>query len=284
MKPVLLSATLLSLAPSLFSVGQEDASLREPQSRLSEHIIWSSSHPDRIEFIPVSQLQAAARSSLPAHPDEIHIIEAVIRISRAKRSQGEDVYCDSSAHGGASGKPSGEVRPLVDLLHFLPFTGYGTVIEVVPGLSRSYVVTMVYVEVEEIWGCRQPGGAWHEETYEDSYDCPEPAGTRTIAVGDVVAVLQQKGQIEVDGEILCEATDEILETPDIGTKVVFGGGTYAVIDPHYIGRGLLLPVVDGQILPQPYESLSERIAQPFEEVRAQMEAGFQVCEGADETD
>lgn len=276
MKRAVLTATLLLPTLFLFSLGQDKASPTEPRGRYSEHVIWSSSHPDRTEFIPVAQLQEAARSSLPVDPGELYAVEVMIRLSRAHARQGEEIDCEHSS-GVANPRPSSDARSFVDLLQFLPFTGYGAVTEVVLGLARGHVVTMVYVEVEEIWGCQRPGGAWLEETC----DCPEPAGTRTIAVGDVVAVLQQKGRIEVDGEILCEATDEILDTPKVGTKIVFGGGTFAVIDPHFIGRGLLFPVADGQILPEPYEWLSERVAQPFAEVRAQMQPGLQTCEGPD---
>jgi hypothetical protein len=265
MKRALLAATLLLPTLSVFSLGQDDISPSEPQSRFSEHIVWGSNPPDRTRFIPVSRLQEAKRSSLPAHPDEIARIEELVRHSRATRSQGEDSYCSSFSDGGSSRKPASYARSLVEHLHFMPLTGYGTVTEVVLGLSLGRVATLVYVEVEEIW------------------HCPQPAANRTVAVGDVVAVLQQKGRIEVDGEILCNATDEILGTPEVGTKVVFGGGTFEG-DPYYIGRGLLLPVVDGQILPQPYKALSERVLQPFEEVRGQMDAGLQICEGPDENE
>jgi|GEM_PF-2919884 len=267
MKRVLLTATVLlpTLSLSLVSLGQEDVSHREPQGKFSEHVVWSNNPPERTRFIPVARLQESARSSLPAHPDEIDHLERMVRISRANRSQGKDVYCTSFPDGSSSRKPPGYARPLVEQLHFMELTGYGTVTEVVLGLSLGRVATLVYVEVEEIW------------------HCPQPAASRTVAVGDVVAVLLQKGRIEVDGEILCNATDEILETPEVGTKVVFGGGAFE-FDPYYFGRGLLLPVVDGRILPQPYEALAERFAQPFDRVRAQMEAGLQICEGPDEND
>jgi len=265
MKRVLLIATLLLPTLSLFSLGQEDASLPEPQGRFSEHIVWSRSQPERTEFIPVHRLQAAARSSLPAHPDEIDEVEQMVQLSRSNPTQGKEIECLDFSDGGASGKPSAFARSLVDLLHFISLTGYGTVTEVVLGLARGHVATLVYIEVEEIW------------------HCPQPAGPRAVAVGDVVAISQQKGQIEIDGQVLCNATDEVLETPEVGTKVVFGGGTVES-DPYYIGQGLLLPIVEGQILPQPYRGLSERFAQPFDQVRAQMVAELQICEGRDEND
>lgn len=265
MKRALLTATLLLPTLSLFSLGQEDASPREPQSRFSEHIVWMSNPPDRTEFIPVSRLQEAARTSLPSHPDEIDRVEQKVRRSEANSFKGEEIDCGHSSESAAAWRPSGSARSLVDLLHFVPLTGYGTVTEVVLGLGRGQVATMVYVEVEEIWGC------------------PLPAGARTVALGDVVSISQEKGRIEIDGQPLCNATDQILGTPDIGTKVIFGGSPVAS-DPYYIGRGLLLPVVDGQILPQPYEALAERVAQPFDQIRAQMQPELPMCERADETD
>jgi len=270
MKTSTLIAVIIAAVLTLASVCRGDESTPQPTStsEFSQHVVWHDSQPEHTFFIPEARLQASARTSLPVHPDELEDIETRAEVALRQQKQGaNEDYCRRSSHTGISPEPRADALSWVDLLRSQPFVAHGRVVETVAGLGNyaSEVQTLIYVEIDEIWGCL---GA---------------EGTRTIPVGEVVSVVRRMGQIEVDGAILCNVTHEPLGIPRIGTEVVVSGIPYTS-DRHYLGLGLLFSVVAGQIQPEPFPVLAERVPRSLEEIRRQMGPTLNVCEDLDNED
>jgi len=259
---ILATLTLVSVCR-----GGEPSPQASSPSEFSRHVVWHDSQPEHTFFIPEARLQASARTSLSVHPDELEDIETRAEVALRQQDDGEwEDYCRRSSHTATSLEPRPDALSLVDLLRTQPFVAHGRVIETVAGLGNyaSEVQTLIYVEIDEIWGCL----GWGR--------------TRTVSVGEVVSVVRKLGRIEVDGAVLCNKTQELLEIPPEGTEVVVSGIPYTS-DPHYIGLGLLFSVVEGRLQPEPYSRLAERVPIPIADIRHQVEPTLNLCEArADE--
>lgn len=261
MTRAILSVALLVSTLALYGLGQKEGVPQEKPAEFSRHIVWGVAETSQTHFIPEARLQAEARTSLPVNPREIQEIESLVEASRQiTHSHGSTAPCRRAYHNSTSTQPRPDAVPLTEYLKRFPVIGRGKVVEVVKGLGyyASEVQTLIYVELDEILECRN-----------------EP-GFRAVVVGDVVSVAQRKGEITVDGEVLCNETDVTLDTPPVGAEVIVGGNP-ELSDLHFLGTGPVFRIEEGKIQPQPYSLLAERSPREYMEVRDLLRGNLVEC-------
>lgn len=214
----------------------------------SQHIVWWDTDQRNARFVPGALLDGADLKNFQVPETQLKNLITRLENERNTRLQtfaggsSCNKYTDSglSAWSSVTGKDVG----VTDFLSSKLVAFRGTVLELVPGWKIEFVprvVTLVYIEVEEILVC----------------NLRYLPGTRRIDAGDIVSVEMDKGSFEMNGLRVCNDTDDLLTVPKAGDEVV-ATGVPSAFDPYYAGPGAVFPIHLGEILPQPYEGLGRR--------------------------
>ncbi len=213
----------------------------------SEHVIYQDGPGSYAIFIPESRLQEQELWSLPIAQQQWDSINEHWQSTHDRRlnAPNDQPQCTTTAGSHLRLDPDPNATSLASILNQQDVVIQGTVESIQSGWGISGVQTAVYLRVQET--IRAP----------NLYD---------YVVDDLVCLTIRAGRVFMDGEVFCNETDQLISIPTVGDQVLATGFRHKR-DPIYIGSGHIFKILDGMVIPQPYRSLAEREAQPWETVR-----------------
>jgi hypothetical protein len=230
----------------------------QPQD-LVNHIVWEQKRAQFPTFLPAPILQREGFEGISMDPSVVAELENRLRLE-ASRQPGATIRCSLMSETSIAKQSDPNGRTLAELLESMPLTARGTVRAVVPGWALGTVMTMVYVEVEEILSCR-----------------PEWS-SRTVMPGDVVSTTMDVGSFELEGLTICNDTAKAARVPAPGDQVIIAGIPKAE-DRYFLGPfGVPFLIEDGRVLPQPLTRFRWEPV-PLTELREALGGPLSICPG-----
>lgn len=233
----------------------------QPQE-LVRHTVWDARDPLKPKFLPASVIGQTKLQGLNIDEETRSSLEAFFEFQQDRQAAGQPMICHKTSEESMVENESPEGRKLVDLLADQDLVALGKVRAVVPGWGVHQPLSMIYVETEELLHCRHG--------YGDGYP------VRDVTVGEIVSTTLDAGSFQVRGTTLCSWTPKSFILPVVGDQVIITGRPRPE-DPYFMEHwGLVFPVENGLVRPQPYANLQWDTV-PLGRIRAALNGPNSLC-------
>ncbi|MCB1052196.1 MAG: hypothetical protein KDC71_16465, partial [Acidobacteria bacterium] len=204
----------------------------------SSQIIWQDGPGSWALFIPEPLLQSENLLGLDIPNQQWQLItESWLTAKDARFKSDNDMpHCFASSESQTAILPDSEAQPLANVLRTQESVLVGAVESIWNGWGPDGPRTLIYLRVQECLKSKEPGLYFPD---------------------DLVCLSVQAGRVFIDGEVLCNETDGLVDFPVIGDSVLVSG-YYFEPDPQYLGNGMVFTLKDERIMPQPYRMVSDR--------------------------
>lgn len=225
-----------------------------PEAPFEERIIWDDEKPGEADFIPQALFDRYSLEDLPLSDKQRESLESTIRMSRPIKDPPPYPWwkpmpkCSSIQHDDGS-PPGPNALGYAELVLEFDAAVIGQVVAIVPGWDTGWdrVTRAIYFRVVDILWDR------HHVVNQD----------QTIATTLV------GGEITIDGVEVCTYESKDFRSKKVGDHWLILGETSS--EQSSFDAWLILPVEDGQVLPQPIYRLKDREPIGLDELKAQLE-------------
>lgn len=200
---------------------------------LDAQILWADDAHTSAVFIPQQVLQRTPVAELPL--DQAARIGLELEIANFK---GRGYTCNGGEFGPSEQGSADVTYSFEETLQQYPLAVVGEVVHVVSGwaVASSEAAEAAYVRVDEVLFEEEVGAA--------------------PAVGTVVGIFRRGGQVVIGDTTLCRDWPQGFYRPFVGDRIALTG-YYRTEDPPFFIVAFRFPVVDDQLLAQPYGGLQK---------------------------